>query len=139
MAKPCITIGSGMLLSVALRPPCGGEQRTRLPGDAMNAAMAVPARRRWREVYLRVLLWSFTLFNLVRLATYVPTIWAIGASGQSDQHSLVTWIGWTLSNLTMALWLYERGGQRMDGAVALNFGNALMCGVIGGLITWYRW
>ena len=99
------------------------------------APVPVPS---WRAVYLSVLLWSFAVFNALRLLSYLPTLWAIHASGRSDQHSLLTWVGWTLSNLTMALWLYEKSQHRLDGAVALNFGNAAMCGVASLLIVWYR-
>jgi hypothetical protein len=96
------------------------------------------APRPWRTTYLCVLLWSFTVFNVLRLLTYAPTLWALHESGRSDQHSLFTWVGWTLSNLTMALWLYEKSQHRLDGAVAVNFGNAAMCAIASLLIIWYR-
>lgn len=105
---------------------------TRPPPDPASPACA------WRAVYLRALLWSFTAFNLLRLATYLPTLWAIHNSARSDQHSLVTWIGWTFSNLTMALWLYEKSDHRVDAAVAINLGNAAMCAIASALIGWYR-
>ena len=92
----------------------------------------------WRATYLCLLLWSFTVFNVLRLLTYLPTLWAIHESARSDQHSLLTWIGWTLSNLTMALWLYEKSNHRVDGAVAVNVGNAAMCAIASLLIAWYR-
>jgi hypothetical protein len=91
----------------------------------------------WRAAYLGLLAWAFAFFNAVRLLTYVPTMWAIHQSASSDQHSLLTWAGWALANLTMALWLYERA-QRVDGAVVINFGNAAMCGAVTLLIAWYR-
>jgi len=100
------------------------------------APQALPGS--WRAAYLCGLLWSFTAFNLLRLVTYLPTLWAIHASARSDQHSLLTWIGWALSNLTMALWLYERSQHRIDAAVAINIGNAAMCGATALLIAWYR-
>ena len=33
-----------------------------------------------RGTYLRVLAWAFTLFNSVRVAAYLPTMWAISCS-----------------------------------------------------------
>lgn len=98
---------------------------------------AAPARG-WRSAYLSVLLWAFVTFNVLRLLTYLPMLWAIHTSARADQHSLLTWVGWTLSNLTMALWLHERSPHRLDGAVLLNFGNAAMCAIASLLIAWYR-
>lgn len=92
----------------------------------------------WRPAYLQVLLWTFAVFNVLRLLTYLPTLWAIHVSAQSDQHSLLTWTGWTMSNLTMALWLYEKSAHEIDSAVALNLGNAVMCAATVLVILWYR-
>lgn len=105
---------------------------------AAPMAPARPGAGPGRAVYLALLLWSFTLFNVLRLLTYLPTLWALHESQRSDQHSLLTWLGWMLSNLTMALWLYEKAGRRLDAAAALNFGNAALCGVTALLIGWYR-
>jgi hypothetical protein len=91
-----------------------------------------------RRHYLVVLTWSFTLFSAVRVLTYVPTIAAIVASGDSSQHSLWTWLTWTGANLTMSAWLYEHNGQRAKRAVAVNIGNALMCLVTTAVILWQR-
>jgi len=91
-----------------------------------------------RQIYLAVLTWSFALFSSVRIVAYLPTMWAIQQSGDATQHSLWTWITWFGSNLTMAAWLYEQGGQRLGRAVAVNVGNAIMCAVIIALIGYYR-
>ncbi len=96
--------------------------------------IAAPAK----SAYLIVLTWAFTFFNLVRVLSYVPTLWAIQAAADSSQYSLWTWGTWLGANATMAAWLYERNGHRMDGAVALNAGNAVMCGASVLLIAWYR-
>jgi hypothetical protein len=96
-----------------------------------------PPRAPWRATYVQVLTWSFAFFNGVRLATYLPTMWAIHQTARSDQHSLLTWASWMLANLTMALWIYERE-RRVDGLVAVNLGNAAMCAAVTGLIAWYR-
>ena len=80
-----------------------------------------------RALYLRGLTWAFTLFNSLRVVAYLPTVWAIYASGDSSQHSLWTWITWAGANATMAAWLYEHDGQRMNRAIAVNLGNAAMC------------
>jgi hypothetical protein len=70
--------------------------------------------------------------------SYLPTMLAIHASGNSGQHSLWTWLTWLGANATMAAWLYERDGQRLSGAVWINCGNALMCAATVALILAYR-
>lgn len=96
-----------------------------------------PARDGHR-LYILLLGWAFTCTNLARAVSYLPTIWAIHASGRSDQHSLLTWLCWLGANLTMAAWLFERNGRRFDGAVGVNGANALLCGVTLLVILWYR-
>lgn len=91
-----------------------------------------------RSTYLTVLTWSFTLFNSVRALSYLPTMWAIWESGDSSQHSLLTWFVWVGANLTMAAWLYEQNGQRMGRAVVINLGNTAMCIVTAALIVAHR-
>ena len=91
-----------------------------------------------RSTYLTLLSWAFTLFNSVRVAAYLPTVWAIFTSGDSSQHSLWTWCTWFGANLTMALWLRERNGGHFDRAAAVNLGNATMCGITLVLIVWFR-
>lgn len=91
-----------------------------------------------RRVWLAVVGWSFTLFSSVRVLAYLPTILAIQETGNATQHSLWTWGTWLGANLSMACWLYENNGQRVDRAVAVNLGNALMCAVTLLVILWYR-
>jgi hypothetical protein len=91
-----------------------------------------------RATYLSLLTCLFTLFSSVRMLSYLPTMWAIEASGDSSQHSLWTWCTWLGANLTMAAWLYEQNGQRMGRAVAVNLGNATMCAVTVVLIAAQR-
>jgi hypothetical protein len=91
-----------------------------------------------RELYLRFLTWAFTLFNSIRVIAYAPTIWAIHASGDSSQHSLWTWIIWAGANATMAAWLYEHNGRRVNRAIAVNMGNAAMCVATVAVIVVYR-
>lgn len=91
-----------------------------------------------RTTYLALLTWSFTLFNSVRVFSYLPTLWAIHASGDSSQHSLITWLTWLGANVTMALWLYEHNRQRINRAVLINIGNATMCATTAALIGWHR-
>jgi hypothetical protein len=95
------------------------------------ATSAVPSQRK------AVTTVAFTALNGLRVFAYLPTLLAIHASGHADQHSLFTWITFCGANLTMALWLVEQHG-RIDKAVAVNALNALMCGVIAGLIGWTR-
>lgn len=111
------------------------------PPTSRLAGTAPPAATRevdGRRMYLTVLTWAFTLFNSVRVAAYLPTIWAIHASGDSSQHSLWTWITWVGANATMAAWLYEQNGHRLNRAVVVNIGNAVMCLGTVLLIVAYR-
>jgi hypothetical protein len=108
---------------------------------ARHAMSATPIASRPampRATYLAVLTWVFTLFNSVRVLSYVPTMWAIHLSADSSQHSLLTWACWLGANVTMAAWLYEHNGQRVDRAVAVNIGNASMCLTTLVLIVAYR-
>ncbi len=104
------------------------------PADGA-ASPPVPASR---TAYLAVLTWVFTVFNSVRTLAYLPTMWSIWASGDSSQHSLWTWCTWMGANATMAAWLYEHNGQRMNRAVAVNIGNATMCAATVVLIAGHR-
>jgi hypothetical protein len=100
-----------------------------LPGGPVerDAAAASPARATLRQHYLTVLAYLFAVFSTVRVLAYLPTLWAVVQSGDSSQHSLVTWFTWAGANLTMAAWLYEQQGQRWTRAVAVNLVNATMC------------
>lgn len=106
------------------------------PRAALTAsAVARGARLR----YLTALAWAFSLFSTLRLLAYLPTLWAIQASGDASQHSLLTWLTWLGANLTMAAWLYEQGGQRLSRAVLVNACNAAMCAAICVLVALVRW
>lgn len=91
-----------------------------------------------RATYLALLTWAFTLFNSARVLAYLPTLVSIWRSGQSDQHSLLTWLTWVGANATMAAWLYEHNGGRFNRAVVVNIGNAAMCTATAVLIAWFR-
>ena len=108
-----------------------------LSNNAQQRAASVPVRLPGR-VYLAVLTWAFTVFNSMRVLAYLPTMWAILASGDSSQHSLWTWCTWLGANATMAAWLFEQNGHRMGRAVNVNFGNAAMCAVTVVLIAAHR-
>lgn len=88
--------------------------------------------------YLAVLTWLFTLFNSVRVLAYLPTLLAIFSNGDSSQHSLLTWVTWVGANATMAAWLYEHNGRRLNRAIAVSGCNALMCLATSILIVAYR-
>jgi len=90
------------------------------------------------STYLAVLTWLFTLFNSVRVLAYLPTLLAIFTSGDSSQHSLLTWVTWVGANATMAAWLYEHNGRRLNRAIAVNACNSLMCLATSVLIVSYR-
>lgn len=111
--------------------PAGGRVRS-------VGTVAAPPAASARKAYLALLTWAFTLFNSVRVFSYLPTLWAIHANGDSSQHSLVTWLTWLGANVTMGLWLYEHNGQRCNRAVMVNAGNAVMCLVTVLLIAWHR-
>jgi hypothetical protein len=91
-----------------------------------------------RHAYLRFLLMAFTLFNSIRLLTYLPTIVAIHANGDSSQYSLWTWTMWIGANLSMAAWLYETNGRKFDAVVGMSLGNAVMCSATSLAIVYYR-
>lgn len=91
-----------------------------------------------RVTWLATLGWLFTIFNSVRVFAYVPTLLSIHASGDSSQHSMITWATWVGANATMAAWLYENHGRRLNRAIAVNIGNALMCMATLVLIALYR-
>lgn len=91
-----------------------------------------------RERYVALLTWAFTLFNSVRVLSYLPTMLTIWHSGSSDQHSLWTWLTWLGANATMAAWLYEHNGRRLNRAIVVNIGNAAMCAATTLLIAWFR-
>jgi hypothetical protein len=93
---------------------------------------------RLRRAYLVALAWAFALFNSVRVASYLPTMWAIWQSGDSSQHSLITWVTWLGANATMSAWLFEANGGRIDRAVVVSAVNAAMCLGCAALITYLR-
>ena len=105
----------------------------------MNTATLAAERTAPRMRGLTMLGASFALFNGLRIVAYLPTLVAIQTSGQADQHSLFTWLTFLGANLTMALWLHEQNGQRINRAVAVNAFNALMCAAIAASIAWLRW
>ena len=100
--------------------------------SALGPARSMPG------TYLAVLTWLFTLFNSVRVLAYLPTVLAIFSSGDSSQHSLLTWVTWVGANATMAAWLYEHNGRRLNRAIAVSGCNALMCLATSILIVAYR-
>ena len=91
-----------------------------------------------RSGYLRCLAWAFALFNSARLVAYLPTVWALQTSADSNQHSLWTWAIFCGANLTMAAWLYEQNGRRPNRAVCVNVVNTLMCAWVLALIAQLR-
>jgi len=105
----------------------------------MNTATLTAESTAPRRRSLSLLSGAFALFNSLRIVAYLPTLHAIQASGHADQHSLFTWLSFLGANLTMALWLHEQNGRRMNRAVAVNAFNALMCGAIAASIAWLRW
>jgi hypothetical protein len=91
-----------------------------------------------RAAYLRTLTFTFALFSSVRVLAYLPTIWAIHQTGDSSQHSIWTWLTWAGANVTMAAWLYEENGQRLNRAIFVSLCNAAMCAATTALIAFHR-
>ncbi|MFO1345991.1 MAG: hypothetical protein U1E85_06815 [Rhodocyclaceae bacterium] len=88
---------------------------------------------------LSLLSGAFAFFNALRIIAYLPTLLAIHAEGQTDQHSLLTWLCFLGANATMAMWLYEQNGHRMNRAISVSACNAVMCAAIAASIAWLRW
>lgn len=112
-----------------------------LLGDEAKEAplLALPARAGGRRSsYLTVLTWCFTFFSTARLLAYLPTVMSIAQHGDSTQHSLWTWLTWLGANITMAAWLYENNGARMNKAIAVSLGNAGMCLATAVVILAFR-
>lgn len=103
-----------------------------------TATSAVRGLPQGASAYLAALTWLFTLFNSVRVLAYLPTLLAIFSSGDSGQHSLLTWVTWVGANATMAAWLYEHNGRRLNRAIVVNACNSLMCLATSILIVAYR-
>jgi hypothetical protein len=104
----------------------------------MDSTATLRTTRTPRALYLAALRWAVTVLGSVRLFSYLPTLWAIHASGNSSQHALTTWLTWAAANAAMAAWLYEQHGRRADCAVVINACNAVMCLLTATLITAYR-
>jgi hypothetical protein len=111
-------------------------RRSRAARPAPVPTTAAPGRA--HALYLRILTWTFTFFNSVRVISYLPTLWTLAHSSDSSQHSLWTWCTWFGANLTMSLWLIERNGSRVDRAAAVNMGNTAMCLAVIGVIAFER-
>ncbi len=105
---------------------------------AANIAAPAAASPTTPSLYLQLLTWAFALFSSARLFAYLPTIWAISASGQSNSHSLLTWVTWIGANLTMAAWLYEHNGRRLSKPVVVNLCNGAMCIATAAVILVHR-
>jgi hypothetical protein len=91
-----------------------------------------------RASYGLLLSWAFTLSNTLRVAAYVPTLWAIYLAGDSSQCSVWTWIALAGSNLAMAAWCFEGNGRRLNAMVVTNLANVGLCLGTISVIAWYR-
>lgn len=87
--------------------------------------------RTWKTTVasMDLLALAFTAFNSLRTVAYLPTLWTLLHSGQSDQHALSTWLTWCGANATMAAWVWRHNGRRLDRIVLVNVANAVMCGL----------
>lgn len=110
------------------------------PADDPGAPATATATRRAEAGALRarLLVLAFSLFNWLRVLSYLPAMHAMWQQGDSSQHSLVTWCTWLGANLTMACWCHEQGGRRMNMAVWINLSNTAMCTAMVVLIVALR-
>lgn len=113
--------------------PLLGDECKGVPPRAVAASAG--ARR---SSYLVVLTWCFTFFNTARVLAYLPTVMSIVQQGDSTQYSLWTWLTWLGANITMAAWLFENNGARMNKAVAVSAANASMCLATAAVIIVFR-
>lgn len=118
-------------MRVGLAERRGAESATRRPTFGPSLSNA-------RRSYLRVLTCCFTVFNSARVVAYLPNVWSICQQADSSQHSLLTWLVLLGANATMAAWLYEQNGQRVNRAIAINIGNSAMCLLTAAVIAVYR-
>jgi hypothetical protein len=80
----------------------------------------------------------FTLFSALRVVAYLPTLWAIHASGNASQYSLWTWFVFCGANLSTAFWLNDRCQGGWDRNVVVSAVNALMCAAVFAVILGHR-
>jgi hypothetical protein len=93
-------------------------------------AIGATQRKRLHGAYRSGLGFAFALSHSLRLLAYLPVIATLHASGDTSQHSLLTWLTWLFANLTMAGWNFEQNGHRVDRGVLLSAGSALMCTIV---------
>ena len=91
-----------------------------------------------RKTYIAALNRFATLTGGIRALTYVPTIFTLMASANSNQHSLWTWFSWILASGTMSLLLYERNDRKVDSVILIQLTNTFMCVVTTAVVLWYR-
>lgn len=89
--------------------------------------------------YLQWLGLAFSVFSFLRVLSYMPAMLAIWQQRDSSQHSVLTWLIWTGSNLTMCAWLFEQNGRRMNGASWVCLANTGMCSCTLVLVLAFRW
>ena len=118
---------------ITVIPPLLSDEREGVPQHTVAASPS-----NFRASYLVVLTWCFTFFSTVRVLAYLPTVVSIVQNGDSSQHSLWTWLTWLGANVTMAAWLFEQNGARMNKAAAVSAANAAMCLVTSAVIIAFR-
>jgi hypothetical protein len=82
------------------------------------------------SLYATVLSWAFLLTNSLRVFTYLPTIKKLlRPDVTGDCQSQLTWLLWTVSNITLTLHLFEVNHRHFNEMILISAANALMCGV----------
>jgi hypothetical protein len=80
------------------------------------------------SLYVTGLSWAFLVTNSMRVLAYLPTIKKLlRADVTADCQSLLTWLLWSASNLTLALHLFESNHHQVNEMILIAGGNALMC------------
>jgi len=86
----------------------------------------------------QVSLFAFTLFNGLRIFSYMPQIWRIAHDAQGAQAiSYITWGLWVGANGSTAVYAWVNLGDLP--LALLNGANCVCCGLVIALTKWERY
>jgi hypothetical protein len=79
----------------------------------------------------------YILFNSARVLSYIPQILAVSKEQNNlSAISLVTWLFWTLANLTTGLYIQLNAPDPL--LEAMNYGNAACCAIVVGIVIYKK-
>lgn len=79
----------------------------------------------------------YLFFNGARVLSYIPQIYTISKEhNKVTAISLLTWIFWTMANLTTAI--YAQIEVRDTMLALINYGNALCCAIVVIMVLYKR-